>query len=57
MIASPFRVRNTLSLPLQPACSPKVSGHTDLPWPSPSSTLTVAVPLIRPTTPESNGGN
>lgn len=36
---------------------PQSFGHTDLPWPLPSSALTAAVPLIRPTTPESNGGN
>ncbi len=36
---------------------PQSSGHTDLPWPLPSSALTAAVPLIRPTIPENNGGN
>ncbi len=38
-IASPFRGRIPLSPPLQLACSPGVSGHTDLPWPPPSSGL------------------
>ncbi len=42
---------------IEPACGPGVSGHTDLPWPLPSSALTAAVPLIRPTVPENNGGN
>ena len=45
-ITSPFRGRNPLSLPLQPACGPGVSGHTDLPWPPPSSALAAAVPLV-----------
>ena len=56
-ITFPFRGRNSLYLPLQPACSPGVSGHTDLPWPPPSSTLAVAVPLnisSNPTVAESN---
>ncbi len=43
-IASPFRGRNPLYLPLQLACGPGDSGHTDLPWPAPSSTLSVASP-------------
>ncbi len=36
-IAFPFRGRNPLYLPLQLACGPGDSGHTDLPWPAPSS--------------------
>ena len=47
-ITSPFRVRIPLSPPLQPACGPGDSGHADLPLPPPSSTLTVAVPLVCP---------
>src|SRR2546427_8775446 len=44
-IAFLFRGRDPLSLPLQPACGPGVSGHTDLPWPPPSSALAAAVPV------------
>ncbi len=45
-IAFPFRGRNPLYLPLQLACGPGDSGHTDLPWPAPSSTLSVAVSSV-----------
>ena len=47
-IAFPFRGRNPLYLPLQLACGPGDSGHTDLPWPAPSSTLSVAVSSVCP---------
>ena len=47
-IASPFRGRNPLSPPLQLACSPGVSGHTDLPWPPPSSGLRRQSPQCAP---------
>jgi hypothetical protein len=47
-IAFPFQGRDPLSLPLQLACSPGDSGHTDLPWPAPSSVLSTAVPLECP---------
>ena len=43
-ITYPSRGRNPLSQPLQLACGPEDSGHTDLPWPTPSSTLSAAVP-------------
>ena len=45
-IAFPFRGRNPLSQPLQLACGPGDPGHTDLPWPAPSSPLAEAVPLV-----------
>ncbi len=45
-IAFPFRGRNPLYLPLQLACGPGDSGHTGLPWPAPSSTLSVAVSTV-----------
>ncbi len=43
-IGSPFRGGSPLSVPLQPACGPGDSGHTDLPLPVPSSALSAAVP-------------
>ena len=46
-----------LSRALQPACGPEVSGHTDLPWPPPSSTFSVAVSLVCPATREGIAGN
>ena len=46
-----------LSRALQPACGPEVSGHTDLPWPPPSSTFSVAVSLVCPATPKGIAGN
>ncbi len=55
-IASPFRGRHPLSPPLQLACSPGVSGHTDLPWPPPSSGLRRQSPQCAPG-PEGPGGN
>src|SRR5205807_4243156 len=45
-IAFPFRGRSPLSQPLQLACGPGDPGHTDLPWPAPSSPLAEAVPLV-----------
>ncbi len=39
-----FRSCSPLSIPLQPACGPGDSGHTDLPLPVPSSALSAAVP-------------
>ncbi len=45
-IASPLRGRNPLYLPLQLACGPGDSGHTDLPWPAPSSILSMAVSSV-----------
>ena len=45
-ITSPSRGGNPLSLPLQLACGPGDSGHTDLPWPAPSSILSMAVPSV-----------
>jgi len=47
-ITFPFRGWIPLSLPLQLACGPRDSGHTDLPWPTPSSALSAAVPLVCP---------
>src|SRR5260370_16693940 len=45
-ITFPFRGRSSLSQPLQLACGPGDPGHTDLPWPAPSSPLAEAVPLV-----------
>ena len=45
-ITFPFRGRSPLSQPLQLACGPGDPGHTDLPWPAPSSPLAEAVPLV-----------
>ncbi len=45
-IAFPSRGRSPLSQPLQLACGPGDPGHTDLPWPAPSSPLAEAVPLV-----------
>ncbi len=45
-IAFPLRGRNPLYLPLQLACGPGYSGHTDLPWPAPSSALSAAVSSV-----------
>src|SRR5439155_27121385 len=45
-IAFPFRGRSPLSQPLQLAFGPGDPGHTDLPWPAPSSPLAEAVPLV-----------
>ena len=47
-IAFPFRGWNSLYLPLQLACGPGDSGHTDLPWPAPSSALSAAVSPVCP---------
>ena len=47
-ITFPFQGRNPLSQPLQLACGPGDLGHTDLPWPAPSSLLARAVPLVCP---------
>src|SRR3989304_4473754 len=47
-VATPCRGRSPLSHPLQPACGPRDLGHTDLPWPAPSSLLARAVPLVCP---------
>ncbi len=47
-IAFPLRGRNPLYLPLQLACGPGDSGHTDLPWPAPSSALSAAVSSVCP---------
>ncbi len=55
-IASPFRGRYPLSPPLQLACSPGVSGHTDLPWPPPSSGLRRQSPQCAPRA-EARGSN
>src|SRR5512137_1258607 len=43
-----FRSCIPLSIPLQPACGPGDSGHTDLPWLAPSSIYTMAVPIAFP---------
>jgi len=56
-ITSPFRGRNPLFPPLQLACGPGNSGHTDLPWPTPSSALSAAVPLVCPASFRSAAGN
>ncbi len=45
-IAFLFRGRIPLSQPLQLACGPGDLGHTDLPWPVPSSHLAWAVLLV-----------
>ena len=47
-IASLFRGQIPLYQPLQLACGPGDLGHTDLPWPAPSSTLSVAVSSVCP---------
>jgi hypothetical protein len=47
-VSSPFRGWNPLYLPLQLACGPGDSGHTDLPWPAPSSALSAAVSPVCP---------
>ncbi len=52
-----FRSRIPLSIPLQPACGPGDSGHTDLPWLAPSSTYKVAVPLAFPSRSKPLAGN
>ena len=52
-----FRSWSPLSLPLQLTCGPGDPGHTDLPWPTPSSALSAAVPLVCPTSFRSADGN
>jgi hypothetical protein len=42
-ISFPFRGWHPLYLPLQLACGPGDSGHTDLPWPAPYSAFSAAV--------------
>ena len=56
-ITFPFRGRNPLSPPLQPACGPGDSGHADLPSPPPSSGLAPAVPPVCPASPKGPAGN
>ncbi len=54
-IGSPSRGGSPLSIPLQPACGPEDSGHTDLPLPAPSSALSAAVPQECPAILDSDG--
>ncbi len=56
-ISFSFRSRIPLSIPLQPACGPGDSGHTDLPWLAPSSTYKMAVPLAFPSRSKPLAGN
>ncbi len=55
-ISFPFRGRDSLYLALQLACGPGDSGHTDLPWPAPSSAYRRRSPQCAQLKAGSNGG-